>query len=199
MDVYEAAVNRRSIRRFKDIAVPYEALERCVNAGRLAPSAMNYHPLEYIIVDDEQLVPGVTDTIKSWSGQKRTPGDPMPENPPKAGIVILIDRNLEQELGGNRRFSTYDAALAAENIMLVATEQGLGSCAILSYEESILKQILNIPENLDIALLLVLGYPDESPVAEPFTGSIARWVDDRGVRHVPKRRLEDILHRNKYT
>ena len=159
---------------------------------------MNYHPLEYIIVDDEQLVPGVNDTIQGWGGQKRKPGDPIPENPPKAGIVILIDRNLERELGRDRRQSTYDAALAGGNIMLVAMEQGLGSCAILSYEESVLKQILNIPENHDIALLLMLGYPDESPVAEPFTDSTTRWIDDRGVRHIPKRNLKDILHRDKY-
>ena len=198
MDFYEAAIGRRSIRRFKDIAVPYKALERCVNAGRLAPSAMNNQPLEYIIVDDKQLTHGVNDTIQGWGGVRRTPGDPMLDNPPKAGIAILIDKNLEQELGSNRRQSTLDAGLAAENIMLVAMEQGLGSCAVLSYKESILRQILNIPENHDIALLLVLGYPDEIPVTEPFADTTTRWIDDQGVRHIPKRELAEILHRNKH-
>ncbi len=198
MDVYEAAVNRRSIRRFKDIAVPYEELERCVNAGRLAPSAKNYQPLEFIIVNDEQLTPRVNDAITGWAVQKRTPGSPVPKEPPKASIVILINRTLETELGSNRVFSTYDAALAAENIMLVALEQGLGSCPILSHDANLLKQVLNIPDNYDVALLLVLGYPNESPLTEISTGSIARWIDDRGVRHIPKRNLKDILHRNKY-
>ena len=159
---------------------------------------MNYQPLEFIIVNDEQQTPRVNDAILGWAGQKRTPGSPLPKEPPKASVVILINKALETELGGNRVFSTYDAALAAENIMLAALEQGLGSCPVLSHDANLLKQVLNIPDNYDVALLLALGYPDESPLTEPFTNSTARWVDDQGVRHVPKRRLEDILHRNKY-
>ena len=68
MDVYKAATSRRSIRRFKDIAVPYEALEKCVNAARLAPSGLNRQLCEYLIIDDEQLLPGVFDGITRWVG-----------------------------------------------------------------------------------------------------------------------------------
>ncbi|MBU2609043.1 MAG: nitroreductase family protein, partial [Chloroflexi bacterium] len=56
MNVYETVISRRSIRRFKDTPVPRELLERCVNAARLAPSAGNLQPLEYIIIDDEKLL-----------------------------------------------------------------------------------------------------------------------------------------------
>ena len=55
MDVYEAAVSRRAIRRFKDIALPYDVLEKCVDAARLAPSGQNRQLYEYIIIDDEQV------------------------------------------------------------------------------------------------------------------------------------------------
>lgn len=53
MNVCEAATSRRAIRRFKDIVLPYDVLEKCVNAARLAPSARNYQLCEYIIIDDE--------------------------------------------------------------------------------------------------------------------------------------------------
>ena len=72
MDIYEAVTRRRSIRRFKDVAVPYEVLEKCVDAGRLAPSGKNRQLCEYIIIDDEPLSPRVFDSMTSWEGQART-------------------------------------------------------------------------------------------------------------------------------
>ena len=197
MDVYKAAISRRSIRRFKDIAVPYEALEKCVNAARLAPSGMNRQLCEYIIIDDEQLLPKVFDSIPRWAGQPKPKGTLL-EHTPKAYIIILINSALEAELGGNQRIIFYDVGLAAENIILVALEQGIGSCPLLSFTEDELKQVPSIPDDYKIALVLALGYPNESPVAEVATDSVRFWVDNQGTRHVPKRKLEDILHRNKF-
>jgi nitroreductase len=75
MGIYEAAVRRRSIRRFKDIPISREILKRCVNAARLAPSAANLQPLEYIIVDDDQLLPQVFSILK-WAAYISPEGDP---------------------------------------------------------------------------------------------------------------------------
>ena len=198
MDVYEAVVKRRTIRQFKDIALPYETLEKCVNAARLAPSGKNLQLCEYVIIDDEQLLPQTFDSVTVWAGQARPTGGPPPRHRPKAYIVTLINTTLEAELGGNRKLTTYDASLANENMMLVALEQGIGACPILSFDAGELKQLLNTPDKYDIALMLALGYPDESPVTETSTGPIEYWVDSQGVRHVPKRKLEDIMHHNKF-
>ncbi|MEE9583659.1 MAG: nitroreductase family protein, partial [Dehalococcoidales bacterium] len=65
MDVYETVIKRRSIREFKDTPVAYDVLEKCVNAARLAPTAANYQLCEYIVIDDEQLLPQVFDAV--WS------------------------------------------------------------------------------------------------------------------------------------
>ena len=197
MDVYEAIINRRAIRRFKDTTVPYGILEKCVNAARLAPSARNRQLCEYIIVDDEQLLPEVFGSITAWAGETRTKGSPPIGRTPKAYIITLINARLESELGASRITVNYDVGLANENMILVSLEQGMGTCPILSFEENELRRVLNVPDHYEIALVLALGYPDESPVAEISTGSINYWTDDQGVRHVPKRRLEDILHRNK--
>ncbi len=94
MGVYETAIARRSIRRFKDISVPRESLERCVNAARLAPSGANLQPLEYIVVDDDQLLPQVFATIK-WAAYIRPAGAPPPSHEPKAYIAILKHANAK--------------------------------------------------------------------------------------------------------
>ena len=198
MNVYEAAVRRRSIRRFKDKPVPYNALERCVDAGRLAPSGRNCQVWEYIVVDDEKLLPKVFENIGGSATQPPAKGGPPPANRAKAYIIILINSVLEAEIGGNRRVTPYDVGMSAENMILVALEQGLGACPVLMFNEDGLRQVLNIPPTYDVALVLLLGYPNESPVAEVATGPVDTWMDSQGVRHVPKRKLEDITHRNKF-
>ena len=198
MDVYEAVTKRRSIREFKDVSVPYDVLEKCVNAARLAPSAMNCQLCEYMIIDDEKLLPLVFDAVMSWAGVPRPKDGWTPGRRPRAYIVILINVPLEAEMGASRTNTNYDVALAAENMVLVALGQGLGSCVMTGIDRNKLRQVLSIPDKYEVAMMLALGFSDESPVLEVTTESIKRWVDDKGVRHIPKRKLEDITHRNRF-
>lgn len=191
MGVYELALRRRTIRRFRDKPVPYEILEKCVNAARLSPSASNLQPLEYILVDDEPRLSQVFTTLR-WAGYIRPQGDPPPGKRPQAYVVIL----KKPEVG--MPSSVYDVGMAVENMILVALEKGVGSCAIASVNRDKLRPVLNIPDSYEIPLVLALGYPDESPVEEPFDGSVKYWKDDNGVLHVPKKKLASILHRNTF-
>lgn len=178
--------------------VPYDILERCVNAARLAPSAMNQQVCEYLIVDDRDLVAQTFDAVGSWAGQPRPKEGWPPGRRPKAYVIILVNRSLEAELGSNKTNTNYDVGMAAENMILVALEHGVGSCAIASFAQNRLKQLLNIPDKYEIALGLALGFPDEAPALEVATTAIRRWVDSQGVRHIPKRQLKEILHRNRF-
>jgi len=197
MDVYDAVVKRRSIRRFKEKAVPYAALEKCVDAARLAPSAMNCQLCEYLVIDKKELLSRVLDAVASWSGVARPKEGWSGQNRPQAYIVSLINRKLMEETGCGSRNADFDAALAMENMVLVALEQGLGSCVITGINKDRLRQMLNITEKYEIAILLALGYPDESPVVEVAEDPIKRWQDDDGVLHIPKRHLMDIIYSNK--
>ena len=198
MDIYQTATGRRSIREFKDTPVPYEILERCVNAARLAPSAANRQLIEYVIVDGEKLLPDMFDAVASWFGVSRPKEGWPPGRRPKAYIVSLIDLEAEAKRGVGRTNALFDVGMAAENIVLVAEEAGLGSCAITGFSPNRLRQVLNVPEKYETALMLALGYPDESPVIEVAADSIERYMDDKGVRHIPKRELKDVLHRNRF-
>lgn len=195
MNVYEAATKRRSIRRFQDKPVPYEVLEKCVDAGRLAPSGRNQQVCEFIIINDEDLLPEMFDNIGGSVKMPPEKGGPLPENTPKAYFVIVINKLLEEN-ANRRRITLYDIGMAAENIILTAFEEGLGCCPIMMFKEEGIKSVLGIPEDYDVGLVIVTGYPEETSVAEVATDSTTGWVDENLVRHVPKRKLEDILHHN---
>ena len=197
MNVYEAITKRRSIRRFQNEPVPYKVLEKCVDAGRLAPSGRNKQAWEYIIVDDRQLLPELFDNIGGTVKLPPEEGGPRPENTAKAYIIIVIDKSLEL-IANQRRMVFYDVGMAAENIILAALEQGIGCCPILSFNEEGIKKALGIPEGYDVGLVIAMGYPEESPVVDEVTDTTNIRVDDKLVRHVPKRKLADILHRNKF-
>jgi nitroreductase len=197
MNVYEAASQRRSIRRFKDKAVPYSALERCIDAARLAPSGRNQQLCEYIVINDAKVLPGIFENIGGSAKLPPDKGGPAPSQSPKAYTLILINKTREGD-AARRRVTLMDAGMAAENIMLTALEQGIGCCPILMFHEKELKLILEIPDDYDIALVIAMGYPDESPVAEVAADSLNVWVDAKGLRHVPKKKLADIIHKDKF-
>ena len=94
--------------------------------------------------------------------------------------------------------SVHDVGAAMENMILVALEEGIGSCAIGSVDRDKLSRILNIPGEYEIPLVLALGYRDESPVEDLFNGSVKYWKDEEGVLHVPKKKLEAVLHLNTF-
>ena len=197
MNVYEAALKRRSIRRFKNKAVPYEALEKCIDAARLAPSGRNQQVLEYIVINDAKVLPGIFENIGGSAKLPPDKGGPRPEQAPKAYTIVLINKTWEMD-ANRRRVTWVDVGLAAENIMLTAYEQGIGSCPILMFNEADIKLLLEIPEGYDVALVIIMGYPDESPVADLAADSTNIFVDAKGVRHVPKRKLAEVIHKNKF-
>jgi len=189
MSLYGLILSRRSIRQFKPEPVPRDILEKLVNAARLAPSAANLQPLEFIVVDEVELRKQLFPCLK-WAAYIAPEGDPKPGHEPVAYIVVLVnlqvrDREYERDVGA-----------AAENMILAAWEEGIGSCWILSVERNNIQKILKIPTNYKIDSVLALGYPDEKPIAEDMKDSLKYWKDKEGCLHVPKRILEDIIHFN---
>jgi nitroreductase len=197
VNVYNTIVTRRSIRRFQDKAVPDEALERCIDAARLAPSGRNQQVAEYVVVNEPAVLPGIFENIGGSAKLPPEKGGPRPEQAPKAYTIVLINKEREGD-ANRRRVTLVDVGLAAENIILTAREQGIGCCPILMFNEDDIKLLLEIPDRYDIALVITMGYPDESPVEDVATDSTSIWVDDKGTRHVPKRKLADIIHKNKF-
>lgn len=197
MNVYEATKKRRSIRRFKNKAVPYAALEKCIDAARLAPSGRNQQTCEYVVINDAKVLPGIFEYIGGSAKLPPDKGGPRPDQAPQAYTIVLISKTWEGDIN-RRRVTLIDVGLTAENIMLTALEQGLGCCPILMFNEADIKMLLEIPDTYDIALVITMGYPDESPVADEAKDNVNVYVDEKSVRHVPKRKLTDIIHHDKF-
>ena len=188
--IYEKITSRRTIRKYTQKDVPEKVLLNCVDAARLSPSGANRQPLKYVIINDHELLKEVFNTL-SWAGYLPD-YQPSEEQMPRAYIVILLDKNIRQDYG-------HDAGIAAMSISMVAFDEGLGSCILGAVNREKLRKILNIPDGLEVVLVVALGYPAENPVVDKVKdGDIKYWLDENRVLHVPKRDLENIVKWNKY-
>jgi len=191
LSLYDLIISRRSIRQFKQEPVSRDILQKFINASRLAPSAANRQPLEFVVVDEERIRKEVFTCLK-WAAYIAPEGNPKPGHEPVAYIVVLVNSEIRE------KGFEWDVGAAIENMILAAWEKGIGSCWLLSVDREKLREILNIPENYKIDSVLALGCPDENPVIEDMKDSIKYWKDQAGQLHVPKRKLEDVIHFNKF-
>ena len=189
-NLLDLILSRRSIRRFRQDSIGREILKKLVNSSRLAPSAANLQPCEYIVVDEKELLENVFSTLR-WAGYITPMGNPPPRERPMAYVVVLINEKKGKP-------GIHDAASAIENMILLAWNEGIGSCWIGSIERDKLAQILQVPSYCRIDSVIALGYPLETPVVEDLTDSVKYWKDEKGTLHVPKRKLEDILYWQRY-
>lgn len=183
MDVLEAIWKRRSIRRFQQREIDEKKLIKCVDAARVAPSAANLQPLEYIVVRNPEIRKKIFREIK-WAGY--LDWNPKEEEAPMAYVAVLKNSNISSN-------GKYDVGLAVENMVLCGMEEGISSCIIASFDKQKVRKILDIPPHMEIELLVAFGYPAEKSVIEEMEDSIKYYrVND--VLHVPKRKLHDIIH-----
>ncbi len=189
MDILKAIKNRRTIRQFQAKEIPAEILKNLIDAARLAPSAMNRQPLEYIVVNDPKLK---EKAFQSLSFGGKLPEKKTAENRKAAAYVIILANN---EVNPDH---SIDVGLAVENLVLAAFSQNIASCILGSVETEKIRSLFKIPENFEIKLAVALGYPAEKSTAEDADDTTEYWRDSKGTLHIPKRRLEKIIHLNKF-
>ena len=178
----------RSCRRFHEkYAVGLETLKELVNLGRLSASGANLQPLKYILSNDLKTNADIFSCL-TWAAYLKDWPGPEEGERPAAYIVILCDSNISQDAG-------CDHGIAAQSILLGAREKGLAGCMLGAINRKKLRELLLIPQQLAILLVLALGKPKEQVVLETVeaNGAIRYWRDREGVHHVPKRKLEDII------
>jgi nitroreductase len=192
LSIRELIQKRRTIRRFRQEKIESEILSEIIDSARLAPSASNLQPLEFVLVDDPPVVEQIFPFTK-WAGYlPNDSGRPPKGSEPVTYVVVLINRDIAFN-GGE-----HDVGAAVENMILTALYHNIGSCWIASVNRKNVRALLKIPSIYEIDCILALGYPDENPVIEPISNSVKYYKDDEGVLHVPKRKLDDIMHRNQF-
>lgn len=181
-------IKNRSFRRFyQEAAIERQTLRELVELARLSASAGNFQPLKYILCCEPEKNARIFEHL-SWAGYLKDWSGPSEGERPGGYIVILEDKQIKHPLG-------CDQGIAAQSILLGATEKGLGGCIIGSINRDELGKALDIPSGLEILLVLALGKPKETVVIEEAgpNGDIKYWRDSEGVHHVPKRPLDNII------
>jgi nitroreductase len=188
MTIHELILKNRSYRRFyQDVKIDLNTLKDLVELSRLSASGPNIQPLKYILSCEPEKNQLIFKTLAWAAYLKNWPG-PEDGERPAAYIIVLGDKRLKESFG-------YDPGIAVQSMLLGAVEKGLGGCIIGSISRDSLRKDLNIPDQLEILLVIALGKPKETVVIEPLgsNGDIKYWRDDKGVHHVPKRSIEELI------
>lgn len=160
--VLEIIKSRRSIRRFLDKPIPLDMLEGLLEAARWAPSGGNSQPWAFVVVRE----PAGVRKVKLFS--------PGLGGEPTTLIILCSDQSVDAST------AIMDVSMAAQNVMLAATDKGLGSCVIRSHNQNALQTLLNLPAHVVPELIVALGYP-----AKPG-------------RNPGRRPLEEVVHWEKW-
>jgi nitroreductase len=156
---------RQSVRAYTDKPVEKEKLMRCIEAARLAPSACNAQPWKYIIIDDPELKNIVADTI---SGGALSINHFTRQAPVIIGVV-QEKANWSSSAGQLLKRIDYplmDIGISVIQFCLQATAEGLGTCMMGWFNQKKIKQLLYIPRNKRLELMLTVGYPLSDEIRE---------------------------------
>jgi len=154
MDVLEAILSRRSIRRYTDEAVGEEVVEQLLRAAAAAPSAHNEQPWHFVVIRDRAVL---AEFPKVHPHSRLLLGAPV-------AIAVCADHELEVDRGVD--YWVQDCAAATQNLLLAAHGLGLGACWIgihpRAERQEVLKKLLGLPASVSCFGLVALGHPAET-------------------------------------
>ncbi len=178
----------RSCRRFDNAgSITMDELKDLVDLARHCASAANNQPLKYILSTDEQTNRDIFSCL-GWAAYLTDWPGPEPAEQPSAYIVITGDHTISDKFW-------CDHGIAAQTILLGARAKGLAGCMFGAINIKKLKTFLDIPDHLEVKLVVALGKPAEKAVIDPVgpDGSIKYFRDENQVHHVPKRGTQELL------
>jgi len=143
MEPYRMLLAKRETRLYLDKPVPDEVVFKVLEAGRLAGSAKNRQPWEFILVRNRERLEGLSKYGHFASHLS---------NAAFAAVIVVPDQYIQDR---------FDAGRAAQNMMLAAHFLGIGSCPITLHDEEGAKAFLKIPKELRIAVCIAFGYSAE--------------------------------------
>ncbi len=196
MDILDLLKSRRSIRVYQDNPIPQDLLLQILEAGRWAPTGANLQPWHFIVVTDQETRRKVGEVARFFFIKS--------SHVEKAPVVLVLGFDTRKG-----KYGRYDVTLAGGNMMTMATHLGLGTCWIGAFDESKVKEILEIPKNIEVIGLITLGYPGEDAEVPPRVEleKIVHWewwsnvrrqtLGDNMVRSGPLSLIKKFLRRRK--
>lgn len=146
-------INERfSVRKYKDTLVEHEKIIQILEAARLAPSAVNFQPWHFIVIETPENLAKIHDVYsREWIQS--------------APVIIIACSDHSQSWkrrSDGKDSADIDIAIAVDHMTLQATELGLGTCWVCNFDTNKCSELFNIPEHVEPVVILPLGYPDIS-------------------------------------
>jgi len=154
MELWDAIRGRRSVRAYTNAPVGRETLDRLIEAALWAPTGGNAQTWRFIVVTEPARLARLRVVSPGLLGD------------PPAVIAVCADLHEARRLGstlGETFLAPTDAAMAAENVLLAAWAEGLGTCVIASFHRAAAKRLLELHNGVEPLLLVSVGHPAVVP------------------------------------
>lgn len=174
MEFKELVTSRYSVRHYQNKEVELHKLETILEAGRMAPSAVNFQPWQFIVINDNaQLKKLAACYHREWF-----------TSAPACIIVCGDHKQSWRRKEDGKDHCDIDVAIAIDHMTLQAVELGLGTCWVCNFDVKKTNQLLNLPAHIEVMAFLPLGYPkttlDEPKKIRKELNEIVHWNTFKG-------------------
>lgn len=154
MDFQQLITERYSVRKFKPDHLPQAVVDRILTAGHTAPTGCNFQPQRILVLNTDESVEKLKDCTKCHF------------NAPCAMLVCHNREESWKRVYDGALSSPVDASIVTTYMMLAAQNEGIGTCWVMHFDPSAMRETFDIPEHIEPAALLVMGYPadDAKPI-----------------------------------
>ncbi len=183
MDVKEAIKTRRAYRSLIPFKITKDLINDLAGCAQIAASCFNNQPWRYIFVYDKEMLKKMHDALSD--GNKWAYNASM--------IIVVLGKQDDDCVIHDRIYYRFDIGMATAHIILRATELGLVAHPIAGYSPKKTREILGIPENIDVIALVIVG--KHSDKIDPILSE--KQIRDEKER--PKRKpIDDFVYINRY-
>ncbi|HUS99019.1 MAG TPA: nitroreductase family protein [Candidatus Thermoplasmatota archaeon] len=176
MEFIDVIRARTSVRQFSEKSIQDEKIIYVLECARLAPSWENKQCWRFVVVKNKETIEQIAKTsiINRWL---RT-------------APVLIVACADPTESGTKNFIEYftvDVSIALEQLILAATDLGLGTCWIAGFNEEKIKELLEVPKRIRVVALTPLGYPKEKK-------SVNERITQVLLKAKKRKTLDEIVH-----
>ena len=195
-ETIQTIYERRAVRKYKDLHVPGMTVEKILDAGRMAPSAMNKQPWKFYILRQRETIHAFSKEIAKIAFRKVIKAGPKQLLKTVAGLLhfsygsgilkggdaVFYGAPVVIFISGPRdnEWAALDIGMCAENMMLAAKSLGLDSCPVgfaKFVEQTEIYPQLGIPSSDQVHLAVILGYGDENPEVHKRMRGNSSYID----------------------
>jgi nitroreductase len=171
METWDVIRARRNVREYAERPIAPGDLDRILEAGRRSPSSMNEQPWDFVVVEDRDRLVRLAQVWRY--------GEHLSGAAAAVAFVAVATDDPDQ-----RDIVQFDMGQAAMSAMLAAADLGIGSCHSAVGDQTLVRELLELPADRTCIVLLSLGYPAGKPLAP--------------IERPSRRAFDDVVHRDRW-